>query len=440
MAGNDEGGDLPASLAIERSLLGTLLLKSELWKDAVEAVRPDDFSLDAHRLIFRAMHELGRSQGSFDETVVATKLERELPNIGGIAYLSDLACGAIERSNVHPLCEVIREKAILRGMVRQGEALKMAALTPGTTLGECKRRAYTLLTLADSAQPNRLRACTMGEFLELELPAREMVLSPVIPAQGLVMLYSKRGLGKTYMAIGIALAVARGGSFLCWKASKSRKVLFVDGELPASTLQQRIRSVDAGVPESQFKMLPRECLRIITPDVQTQSMPDLVANCEGQMLIERELSGVELLILDNLSALCRSGKENEGESWLPVQEWLLRLRQQGHSVLLVHHAGKSGAQRGTSRREDLLDTVVALQHPSDYAVSDGLRCEVHYEKARGFHGQDARPFEVRMQLEGSGAAHWTTSDAEDALLDRAANQFRSGATIRGAAEELLISA
>ena len=158
------------------------------------------------------------------------------------------------------------------------------------------------------------------------------------------------------------------------------------------------------------------------------------------MLIERELSGVELLILDNLSALCRSGKENEGESWLPVQEWLLRLRQQGHSVLLVHHAGKSGAQRGTSRREDLLDTVVALQHPSDYAVSDGLRCEVHYEKARGFHGQDARPFEVRMQLEGSGAAHWTTSDAEDALLDRAANQFRSGATIRGAAEELLISA
>ena len=66
------------------------------------------------------------------------------------------------------------------------------------------------------------------------------------------------------------------------------------------------------------------------------------------------------MILDNLSALCVSGKENEGESWLPVQRWALRLRQRGISVLFVHHAGKGGAQRGTSRREDLLDVVINL--------------------------------------------------------------------------------
>ena len=122
-----------------------------------------------------------------------------------------------------------------------------------------------------------------------------------------------------------------------------------------------------------------------------------------------------------------------------MQEWLLRLRQQGLSVLLVHHAGKSGAQRGTSRREDLLDSVIALQHPSDYSAIEGLRCEVRYEKARSFHGDEARPFEVRMHLEGSGAAQWSMSDAEDALLERAATLFCEGASIRGAAEELEIS-
>ena len=213
-------------------------------------------------------------------------------------------------------------------------------------------------------------------------------------------------------------------------------MLFVDGELPASTLQQRIRSLQSGmldcvVPSAEF-------LRIITPDLQAHAMPDL-ATSDGQWLVEGELSGVDLLVLDNLSALCRSGKENEGESWLPVQEWLLRLRQRGICVLLVHHAGKSGAQRGTSRREDILDSVIALQHPSDYAASEGLRCEVRYEKARGFQGDEAKPFEVRMQLEGSGAAHWTMNDAEDALLQRAADLLRDGATIRGAAEDLGIS-
>jgi len=212
----------------------------------------------------------------------------------------------------------------------------------------------------------------------------------------------------------------------------------VDGELPASTLQQRIRSIEAGVPESEPKLPAQDFLRIITPDMQSQPMPDL-ATFEGQALVERELSGAELLVLDNLSALCRSGKENEGESWLPVQGWLLRLRQQGLSVLLVHHAGKSGLQRGTSRREDLLDTVIALQHPSDYAASEGLRCEVRYEKNRGFHGDEAKPFEVRMQLEGSGAAHWNMHDAQDALLERAASLYRDGVSIRGAADELGVS-
>jgi putative DNA primase/helicase len=381
------------------------------------------------------MLDLGRDHGSFDVQTVAIKSGRELESVGGEAYLSDLEYGAIERKTIKPLCEEIRAKAVLRRVARRAEALQTAALTPGISLDECKRQASELAMLWDGAQSNRLRAFAMGEFLAMDIPAREMVLAPILPAQGLAMLYSKRGVGKTYIALGMALAVARGGSFLRWKAAKPRKVLFVDGELPASTLQQRIRSIQAGVPESEPQMPAEDYLRIITPDMQSQPMPDL-ATAEGHLLIERELCDVELLVLDNLSALCRSGKENEGESWLPVQGWLLRLRQRGLSSLMAHHAGKSGTQRGTSRREDLLDTVVALQHPSDYAVSDGLRCEVRYEKARGFHGEEARPFEVRMQLESNGAAHWSMSDAEDAPLQRAAALFIDGASIRGAADEL----
>ena len=57
------------------------------------------------------------------------------------------------------------------------------------------------------------------------------------------------------------------------------------------------------------------------------------------------------MVIDNLSTLCRYGRENESESWGPVQEWILGLRRRGLSVLLVHHAGKGGTQRGTSRRE-----------------------------------------------------------------------------------------
>src|ERR1700704_5475076 len=81
-------------------------------------------------------------------------------------------------------------------------------------------------------------------------------------------------------------------------------------------------------------------------------------------------------------------------SWLPVQSWALRHRRLGRAVAMLHHAGKGGGQRGTSRREDVLDTVVSLRRPSDYSPDQGARFEVHFEKARGFHGQAAQPFEA----------------------------------------------
>jgi putative DNA primase/helicase len=45
-----------------------------------------------------------------------------------------------------------------------------------------------------------------------------MLLAPILPRQGLMMLYSWRGVGKAYTALGIAFAVASGESFLRWKA------------------------------------------------------------------------------------------------------------------------------------------------------------------------------------------------------------------------------
>lgn len=54
-------------------------------------------------------------------------------------------------------------------------------------------------------------ALNIYEFLTLELPERSFLLNPIIPQQGLALLYAPRGLGKTYAALSIALAVASGG-------------------------------------------------------------------------------------------------------------------------------------------------------------------------------------------------------------------------------------
>lgn len=102
---------------------------------------------------------------------------------------------------------------------------------------------------------------------------------------------------------------------------------------------------------------------------------------------------------------------------------------------MVHHAGKGGAQRGTSRREDVLDTVISLRRPSDYAPDQGARFEVHFEKARGFLGQSAQPFEAKYEVH-AGKGVWTRTEMFDAERSRVSALLKDGVSIRDAAEEL----
>ena len=89
--------------------------------------------------------------------------------------------------------------------------------------------------------------------------------------------------------------------------------------------------------------------KLLTPDLQDHVMPDLSLQ-EGRDAIEGFVQDADLIVIDNISCLFRSGNENEAESWQEAQEWALDLRRRGKSVLFVHHAGKSGNQRGTSKK------------------------------------------------------------------------------------------
>lgn len=281
-------------------------------------------------------------------------------------------------------------------------------------------------------EPGPIGATRLREFLQRKIPPREMMLSPVIPTQGLAMLYAPRGIGKTHAALEIGLTVARGGKLFDWAAPKPREVLFVDGEMPAATMQERLRSMIAasGEPEDGF-------FGILSADLFRDGLPDL-ASAEGQDAVGRLAHAGSLLILDNLSSLVRA-KENEADSWQSVQDWLLSLRRKGVSVLMVHHAGKSGEQRGTSRREDVLDTVIALRRPSNYLPSEGARFEVHVEKARGVAGAELDPFEARMEIR-DGAVLWSWEPLDDVVYERVVELSSvKGLNVRDIAEELKIS-
>ena len=277
------------------------------------------------------------------------------------------------------------------------------------------------------AEPTALCPIGLEDFLTRPFPPREMVCAPWLPVAGLAMLYAPRGVGKTHVALGLAYAVASGGRFLKWHAPKPRRVLVIDGEMPAITLQDRLLAISQG---STLKLPSDDYLRILASDLERNGLPDL-SSVDGQQRYDAIIGEADLIIVDNISTLCRSGRENDAESWLPVQSWALAQRRANRSVLFVHHGGKGGAQRGTSRKEDVLDSVVSLRRPEDYSPAEGARFEVHFEKSRGFTGTDAEPFEAALTISG-----WAVRDLNDALEDRVMALKEDGLTQREIATEI----
>ena len=248
-----------------------------------------------------------------------------------------------------------------------------------------------------------LKSITMGDLLKMNIPPQKKLLKPWLTEQSLTMIYAGRGVGKTYFSLNCAYSLASGRDFLKYKALEPISVVYLDGEMQAPLMIERLKSI-AG---SDSTNVP---IHLITPDLQEdRGVPDL-SSIEGQTEIDEmiEKANAKVIFVDNLSTLCRSGRENEGESWLPVQNWLIKHRAKGRSVVIVHHANKEGGSRGSSRKEDILDNVIVLKRPDDYDEgNDGAKFEVHFTKSRSLFGEDIKPIIASLE---SHSGRWSWSN------------------------------
>jgi replicative DNA helicase len=112
-------GNLPANVEAERSILGAILLDNFAYNQAAEHLRTEDFSLDSHRRIYARMVDLAESSRPIDMITLIEELERhkELQAIGDVGYVSSLIEGVPERPSIEHYVRIVRDKALLRGLI-----------------------------------------------------------------------------------------------------------------------------------------------------------------------------------------------------------------------------------------------------------------------------------------------------------------------------------
>lgn len=136
----------PHSLEAEQSVIGGLLLDNERWDTVAEKVVAKDFYSRPHRLIFEAVKDILEESAPLDLITLSEHLElrEQLEEVGGFAYLADLAKNTPSAGNINAYADIVAQRALVRSLIGVANEIADSGYDPQG------RTSEDLLDLAES--------------------------------------------------------------------------------------------------------------------------------------------------------------------------------------------------------------------------------------------------------------------------------------------------
>ncbi len=122
----------PHSVEAEQAVLGGLLLSNAAWDRVGDVISETDFYRADHRIVWRTITRLVEDNKPADVLTAAEalKISGEINDVGGLAYLHQLASGTPSAANIRRYAEIVRERAIMRKLAEVGTSIADSAYSP----------------------------------------------------------------------------------------------------------------------------------------------------------------------------------------------------------------------------------------------------------------------------------------------------------------------
>jgi len=189
---------------------------------------------------------------------------------------------------------------------------------------------------------------TIEEWLARDLPAPDFIMGSWLSTTTRGLLVGPTGLGKTNLALALALHMAAGRAFLHWRGQRSCKVLYIDGEQRIEDAVNRLGERPAG-----FHALSHEDVEKFAP----------LNTTAGQAYIERLITEIkpDFIVFDAIMCLL-AGDMKDGDAWAAVMPWVRSLTRRRIGQLWLHHTGHDESRSyGDKTKEWQLDTVMHME-------------------------------------------------------------------------------
>lgn len=329
-------------IASEEALLGAILIGGvETLREVVSIIQPTDFGELKHQWIYSAMLDLERSGSQIDHLTVGEmlRIRGKLDDIGGVSYLTYL--GNQTPTHIHALSYA---ESVLSGSKRRLQNSLAAELATASRMG----RYADMVQIASKIQEglvlpaevtNPLLA-SLWHVRELDkLPPIEWLIKDEIPKRGLVTLFGASGVGKSFIALDMAMHL-----------SASVKVLYVASEGEGG-YQQRVAAWENHHQQEGGNLhFLMEVVALLDPK-DLRQFTDLVRKLKP-----------DLIIVDTLAHSMLPGDENNTRDMGLFLKAAKRIQKEFQcAVILVHHTGKEGrAERGSSALRGASDVMIRL--------------------------------------------------------------------------------
>ncbi len=397
----------PHSIEAEQSALGGIMLANDAWDLFSELVNEQDFFDYRHRALFRAMEKLVRSNIPLDVVTISETLEQtnELEEVGGAAYLIELAKNTPSAANVKTYATIVRQRSILRQLIGAAHDIAENAHHPkgrdiSELLDEAEKKVFEIANQSNrgsgpqiishilTATVERIEALCNSEESLTGLATGyydfDQMTSGLQPAD-LIIVAGRPSMGKTTFAMNIVESVAM--------LNKTKPALVFSMEMPSESLAMRMLASLGRVEQTKIRngkldeddwsrfgagVAQLSETKILIDDTPALSPTEVRARARR---VVREHGGLSLIAIDYLQLMnVKGGSENRTTEISEISRSLKALAKELNvPVIALSQLNRELEKRPNKRpvMSDLRESG-AIEQDADLIVFV-YRDEVYYE-------------------------------------------------------------
>ena len=361
---------MPHSPEAEQAVLGSMLIDADCIKDVMDKLQPQDFYLQQNREIFETIYSMFIYSRPIDGVTVAREMEKNgVYRDDTRAYLLQLMEVTPTSANVMEYADIIRDKALLRARAKAaGDISAMVQEgvgTAGDLLTAAEQKIYAIRQGRGSQEMASVGAVlndVMEQLAKLtagsEPPGLSTGLSAVdrkingLNKSDLLLLAARPGMGKTSMALNVALSAAKSsGKTVAIFSLEMSKEQLVTRLLANEGLIENTRLSTGNLRESDWEKIAQAASVLNQTNIRIDDNPlltvaDMNAKC-------RRLENLGLVVIDYLQLMTSAGgKGYSGENRQQAVADISRMLKIMAKELQVPVLCLSQLSRANEKRED----------------------------------------------------------------------------------------